>query len=384
MAENDYQDEKTKESNKLAASKEEEEQDIDKDNKQDTSLQQEKRRYINFFFCQMSIGILVTYMYIAMSIFMNMFNRILFHTYKFRFNFTILFLQQLFCLVTFLILSQTSKTYREKAGEISYSDYKRLRKNYITFAIVFILNNLVGFIGSQLIVNTPMFLTLRKLVLVMIYLNDIMIGKKKLSCFTSTCVLVVTFGTVMAGIEDFSADYVGYIIVIIYNVLTVTYNKMTETFKRNTGVPNLKLLVYNSYLSCPILFTLIFVTGEYKRLINYFTEEQIFEGTYFGALVYLFLFCFFCVLLILSFFMSNEKNSSLFTAMLSNSKDIIITGLSFFWLKGTKFTFFIIGGLLVSTVGAVLIAVKSMLDNTRKKKELKVKNVKISESRNKE
>ena len=49
MAENDYQDEKTKESNKLAASKEEEEQDIDKDNKQDTSLQQEKRRYINFF-----------------------------------------------------------------------------------------------------------------------------------------------------------------------------------------------------------------------------------------------------------------------------------------------------------------------------------------------
>ena len=384
MAENDYQDEKTKESNKLAASKEEEEQDIDKDNKQDTSLQQEKRRYINFFFCQMSIGILVTYMYIAMSIFMNMFNRILFHTYKFRFNFTILFLQQLFCLVTFLILSQTSKTYREKAGEISYSDYKRLRKNYITFAIVFILNNLVGFIGSQLIVNTPMFLTLRKLVLVMIYLNDIMIGKKKLSCFTSTCVLVVTFGTVMAGIEDFSADYVGYIIVIIYNVLTVTYNKMTETFKRNTGVPNLKLLVYNSYLSCPILFTLIFATGEHKRLINYFTGEKIFEGTYFGALVYLFLFCFFCVLLILSFFISNEKNSSLFTAMLSNSKDIIITGLSFFWLKGTKFTFFIIGGLLISTVGAVLIAVKSMMDNTRKKKEIREKKVKISESGNKQ
>ena len=382
MTENDYQDEKTKESNKLAASKEEEEQDID--NKQDTSLQQEKRRYINFFFCQMSIGILVTYMYIVMSILMNMFNRILFHTYKFRFNFTILFLQQFFCLVTFLILSQTSKTFRDKAGKISYSDYKRLRKNYITFAIVFILNNLVGFIGSQLIVNTPMFLTLRKLVLVMIYLNDIMIGKKKLSCFTSTCVLVVTFGTVMAGIEDFSADYIGYIIVIIYNVLTVTYNKMTETFKRNTGVPNLKLLVYNSYLSCPILFTLIFVTGEYKRLINYFTEEQIFEGTYFGALVYLFLFCFFCVLLILSFFISNEKNSSLFTAMLSNSKDIIITGLSFFWLKGTKFTFFIIGGLLVSTVGAVLIAVKSMLDNTRKKKEMKVKKVKISESGTKE
>ena len=134
---------------------------------------------------------------------------------------------------------------------------------------------------------------------------------------------------------------------------------MTETFKKNTGVPNLKLL------------------------INYFTEEQIFEGTYFGDLVYLFFFCFFCVLLILSFFISNEKNSSLFTVMLSNSKDIIITGLSFFWLKGTKFSFFIIGGMLISTVGAVLIAVKSMLDNTRKKKEMQEKEVKIDVNNNK-
>ena len=146
---------------------------------------------------------------------------------------------------------------------------------------------------------------------------------------------------------------------------------MTETFKKNTGVPNLKLLIYNSYLSSPFSFTLIFVTGEYKRLINYFTEEQIFEGTYFGALVYLFFFCFFCVLLIL------------FTVMLSNSKDIIITGLSFFWLKGTKFSFFIIGGMLISTVGAVLIAVKSMLDNTRKKKEMQEKEVKIDVNNNK-
>ena len=354
----------------------------DKEEYQDTNLQQEKRRYINFIFCQISIGIISTYLYIFMSICMNMINRILFHTYKFRFNFTILFCQQFFCLVTFVILSYTSETYRNKAGELSYNDYKSFRKKYISFAFVFILNNLIGFIGSQLIVNTPMFLTLRKLVLVMIYLNDVFIGKKKLSCFTSTCVLVVTFGTVLAGIEDFSADYVGYIIVIIYNALTVLYNKMTETFKRDTGVPNLKLLVYNSFLSCPFLFVLIFATGEYKKLIIYLTGEKIFEGSYVGAFVYLFFFCAFCVALILSFFISNEKNSSLFTAMLSNSKDVIITGLSYFWLKGTKFTFCIIGGLLISTVGAVLIAVKSMYDNLRKKKRDEEVRIRESENRN--
>ena len=363
----------------ITATKEEENDEIEEI--QDTALQQEKKKYVNFIFCQISISIISTYFYIFMSICMNLINRILFHTYQFRFNFTILFAQQFFCLVTFIILSQTSQTYRNQAGEISYSDYKKLRQHYIKFAIVFILNNLIGFIGSQLIVNTPMFLTLRKLVLVMIYLYDIMIGKKKLSCFTSTCVLVVTLGTVMAGVEDFSADYIGYIIVIVYNALTVLYNKMTETFKKNTGVPNLKLLVYNSFLSCPVLFVLIFATGEYKKLMGYFNGEVEFDGSYLGALIYLFFFCAFCVCLILSFFISNEKNSSLFTAMLSNSKDVIITGLSYFWLKGTKFTFLIIGGLLISTVGAVLIAVKSMYDNTRMKKEKESK-VKIKESEN--
>ena len=349
---------------------------------QDTNLQQEKRIYINFLFCQISTGIIFTYAYIVMSICMNIISRIIFHTYKFRFNFTILYCQQLFCLITFLILSCSSKTFRNKAGEISFIDFKKLMKNYISFAIVFIANNIIGFYGSQLIVNTPMFLTLRKLVLVMIYLYDVFIGKKKLSCFTTTCVLIVTLGTVLAGVEDFSVDYIGYIIVIIFNVTTVLYNKMTETFRNKTGVSNLKLMVYNSLISCPISLIFIFATGEYKRLYIYLTGKKIFEGTYFEVFVYLFFFCVFCVGLILSFFISNEKNSSLFTAMLSNSKDIITTVLSYFWLKGTKLTFFIIGGLLISTIGAVLIAVKSMYDNMRKKRNQELVSIRQSENRN--
>ena len=97
------------------------------------------------------------------------------------------------------------------------------------------------------------------------------------------------------------------------------------------------------------------------------TGDKIFDGSYYGLFIYLFFSFAFCVALILSFFISNEKNSSLFTAMLSNSKDIIITGLSYFWLEGTKFTFFIVGGLLISTIGAVLISTKSMIDNLKKK-----------------
>ena len=339
---------------------------------EDSGLQQEKKTYINLFFCQISVGIISTYAYIAISILMNVINRVIFHTYKFRFNFSILFFQQFFCLITFIILSMKSKTYRNIVGEISLDDFKKLQKNYIIFALIFILNNVTGFVGNQKIINTAMYLTLRKLVLVMIYFYDIFIGKKKISLFTTICILLITFGSILAGIKDFSKEYLGYIIVILYNSFTVLYNKMTENFKKDTGVPNLKLLVYNSFLSCPILSVLLILNGEVRGIFIYITGEKIFEGTYFGLLMYLLISFGFCVALILSFFISNEKNSSLFTAMLSNSKDIAITALSYFWVEGTKFTFLIAIGLLISTTGAILISIKSMLDNMKKKEYIPI------------
>ena len=342
---------------------------LENESGEDTGLQQEKKTYINLYFCQITVGIIFAYLYVAISILMNIINRVIFHTYLFRFNFTILFCQQFFCLLTFAILSKTSKQYQNKVGEISFQDFSKLKKNYITFCLIFILNNITGFVGSQLIVNTPMYLTLRKLVLVMIYLNDLICGKKKISLYTSSCVLLVTFGSILAGIEDFSTDYVGYIVVIFYNTITVIYNKLTENFKKSTGIPNIKLLVYNSFLACPILLFFILITGEYSKLYLYFTGEKIFEGSYSGLFAYLMSSFSFCVAMILSFFISNEKNSSLFTSMLANSKDIVITLLSAFWLKGTKFTFCIVGGLIISTVGALLVSVKSIIDNMKKKKK---------------
>ena len=337
------------------------------------SNKEDKKTFINLYCCEMSIGIIITYIYMAISILMNIINRILFHRYKFKFNFTLMFLQQFLCMITFITLSKNSNIFKEKVGEISFNDFKKLKINYLSFAVIFILNNLAGFYGNQLVVNTPMFLTLRKLLLVMFFFTDIFIeGKKNFSLFTALCIFLVTFGTFLGGIEDFSADYIGYIVVIIYNTISVIYNRISETFRRKKNVPNLKLLVYNSFLSCPILFIFIFLTGEYKKLNNYFNDGKIIEfGNYIHFFVVLFLSCSFCIGLIICLFISNEKTSSLFTSMLSNSRDIIITALSYFFLKGNKFTYKVIGGLLISTIGAIMISIKSLYDNTKRKERKK-------------
>ena len=335
-----------------------------------TDVDEEPKTYINFYCCKMSINILFTLSYVTAAVLLNILNRVVFYTYHFnKYNFTYTLLQQLFCIVFFYIVSHKSETFKSQAGEISFNDFLKLKFYYITFAIIFILNALFIFYGTQLIVNAAMFQTLRKLVLVIVYFIDLFCGYKKMSCFTSVCVFMVTFGGLLTGIDTFSRDYIGIAITMVSNIINVAYNKFTELFRRKTGVSNLKLLVYNSYLAGPILFFSIFISGEYKRLIIFFKEEGYLsgenktEGSFFGFAFSTFLCCTLVIVLNSSFFMSNEKNKSLFTILFSHTKDLFTSILSYFFLAGNEFTIKIASGLLISTAGGVMFSSKSICDN---------------------
>ena len=230
---------------------------------------------------------------------------------------------------------------------------------------------LSSFYGNQLVLNVSMYVTLRKLVLVMIFFLDFFCYKKPIKLLTIFCVFLITIGTVLISMDDFTYDYLGYFVVIINNTLTIIYVKFSENFKKKTKVTNLKLLVYNSYLSNPILIAAIFISGEYKYVFNYFNDINE-NNFYYGFLFFLFTSCFFCVILNSSFLLSNEKNSSLFTQLLSNSKDILISILSYFVFKNNKLTLKIIIGLIISTIGALLFSMKSISENlifNKKEKE---------------
>ena len=330
---------------------------------------EEPKTYINFYFCKLSLNILFTLSYVTAAVLLNILNRVVFYTYHFnKYNFTYTLLQQLFCIVFFFIVSHKSETFKSQAGEISFNDFLKLKYYYITFAIIFIANALLIFYGTQLIVNAAMFQTLRKLVLVIVYFIDLFWGIKKITPFTSLCVFLVTFGGLLTGIDTFSRDYIGIAITMLSNLVNVAYNKFTELFRRRTGVSNLKLLVYNSYLAGPILFIFIFITGEYRGLILFFTEEKYLskdktEGSFFGFAFSTFLCCTLVIVLNSSFFMSNEKNTSLFTILLSHTKDLFTSILSYFFLAGNEFTIKIALGLIISTTGGVMYSSKSICDN---------------------
>ena len=336
-----------------------------------TDPDEEPKVYINFYCCHLSLNIIYTICYVTAAVLLNIVNRLVFYKYHFnQYNFTFMLLQQLFCIVFFYIVSHKSKTFIEQAGRITWNDFLALKKYYISFSILFMVNTIVIFYGTQMIINASMFQTLRKLVLVKVYFIDLFFGYKKITLFTSICVFMVTIGSILSGVDTFSRDYMGIALTMVSNFINVAYNKFTESFKRRTGVPNLKLLVYNSYIAGPILFVLIFVTGEYKRLIDYFAKEKYFnedktEGSFYGFIIITFISCSLVIILNSSFFMSNEKNTSMFTILLANTKDLFTCILARFILEGNKYTVNIVLGLTISTVGAVMFSTKSIFDNMK-------------------
>ena len=343
-----------------------------------------KKTYLNLGCCKINVGLVFTYVYIFTGALLNVINRIIFYNYNFRFNFTFAFLQQIMNLFLFTCVGNHSQTFIKHAGKISFDNFYQFRYHYFLFTIIFAVNILINFCGNQLVKNVSMFLSLRKFNAVMLFIVDFFIGKKKIDFITILCIFLITGGSFIINSDTFSKDYLGYVVVLINNIATISSSKYSEVFRKKTGDSNLKLLIYNAYIINPLLFAGIFISGEHKRLIKYFSEDNLsnIEGTFAGLIFYVLLSCFFSVILNSSFFISNEKTSSLMTNLLTNTKSIFISAaLYLFDKKKNKLTFKMVFGLGMATVGAVFITSHSFWNNLKcNKKEDKMEKVKIKET----
>ena len=341
-----------------------------------------KKTYLNLYCCQINIGLIFTYIYIFVSASLNVINRILFQNYNFHFNFTLSLCQQFVSLLLYTFAGR-NKTFIKHAGQINFSDFWKYKIHYFSFAFIFMANILFNFYGNQMVDNVNMFLSLRKLNAIALFLMDIYIGKKKFSCVTVSSIFLIVGGSFVIGYDKLDSNYKGYLVVIGNNLMSLLYTKYSEVFRNWTGFSNLKLLVYNAYICNPILLAGIFITSENKRLYSYLTNnaegiEERYHG-YYGAGFFLFLSCFFCFILTSSFFISNEKISSLMTNLLNNSRTIFISAsLYLFDRDKNELNLRMIIGLSMSTIGAIFINAENLINNlifnTKHKKEDQTEN----------
>ena len=326
-----------------------------------------KKTYLNLYCCQINIGLIFTYIYIFVSASLNVINRILFQNYNFHFNFTLSLCQQFESLLLYTFAGR-NKTFIKHAGQINFADFWKYKIHYFSFAFIFMANILFNFYGNQMVDNVNMFLSLRKLNAIALFLMDIYIGKKKFSCVTVSSIFLIVGGSFVIGYDKLDSNYKGYLVVLGNNLMSLLYTKYSEVFRNWTGFSNLKLLVYNAYICNPILLAGIFITGENVRLTKYLTNnaegiEEKYHG-YYGAGFFLFLSCFFCFILTSSFFISNEKISSLMTNLLNNSRTIFISAsLYFFDRSKNELNLRMVIGLSMSTIGAIFINAENLINN---------------------
>ena len=335
------------------------------------------KTYLNLHCCQINIGLIFTYIYIFVSASLNVINRILFQNYNFHFNFTLSLCQQFVSLLLYTFAG-SNKTFIKHAGEISFSDFNKYKKHYFSFAFIFMANILFNFYGNQMVDNVNMFLSLRKLNAIALFLMDIYIGKKRFSCITVSSIILIVGGSFVIGYDKLDSNYKGYLVVIGNNIMSLLYTKYSEVFRKWTGFSNLKLLVYNAYICNPILLAGIFFFLVNKKLLAYLSNnaegiEEKYHG-YYGTAFFLFLSCFFCFILTSSFFISNEKISSLMTNLLNNSRTIFISASLYFFDKSrNELNLRMVIGLTMSTVGAIFINAENLINNlifnTKPKKE---------------
>ena len=337
------------------------------------------KTYLNLYCCQINIGLVFTYIYIFVSASLNVINRILFQNYNFHFNFTLSLAQQFTSLLLYTFASK-NKTFIKHAGNINFEDFWKNKYLFLSFSFFFMANILFNFYGNQMVPNVNMFLSLRKLNAIALFLMDIYIGKKRFSCVTVSSIILIVGGAFVIGYDKLDSNLLGYLVVLGNNLMSLLYTKYSEMFRNLTGFSNLKLLVYNAYICNPILLAGIFITGEYKRLLVYFSNNA--EGIdekyygYYGTFFFLFLSAFFCFILTSSFFISNEKISSLMTNLLNNSRTIFISAsLYFFDSSKNELNLRMIIGLSMSTIGAIFINAENLINNlifnTSSKKEKK-------------
>ena len=327
---------------------------------------EEKKTYVNLYFCNMSVGLIITYSFVLCSISTNIINRLIFLKFEFEFEFFYILIEEIFHMFFYIIATKKSKIFQKFSNEVSFKDFLKLKFHYLGFTLLFIFHSLISLYGYQLVKNIPMYVNFRKFVTVMTFTYQYFFKKKKINKIHIIVVFFLTAGAILAAIDDLDTDIVGYLVIFCKNILSVINLEITENFKRKNGVSNIKLLTYRSILDPPVIFIIFFLSGEYKEILKYFKAEH--DFSYFSLFFFIFINLLLMLFNNLAFFLSNEKNNSLFTQLISESKYIFITILSYFILKTFIFTWKNILGLFLSTIGAVIIIVSSMYENIELKK----------------
>ena len=217
-----------------------------------------------------AVGVCV--LYAVTSVSLSFTNKAVFTVIGFHAPLVLLLLQFVFNVSTTPLINLLWPTkWRGKAWKIAgvpdfhWSDFKA----NLPLAFTFLANVSVGLYGLSK-VNIPMFLCIRRLTVLFVFLFDTLLLRKSTRTIEIICVGLISMGALVAGLNDLTADLFGYFLVMTNNVITTLQLYLNK--KLSQANPNLNAFgqsFNNALTGLPIIALVCYTSGDIHTFLNF-------------------------------------------------------------------------------------------------------------------
>jgi len=321
----------------------------------------------------MSIGVCVFYG--TSSMLVSLVNKLIYSKYDFNLTSLLLLIQSLGSII-FIGVVYISQTISESIKTFYVSNKVVLPKREAFRArffptLVISLTNLAniscGILGLKYI-DIPMFLTLRRLVTPCTLAATIISTKLWPSRNIFLAVGFISTGAIVAGFNDLNANYFGYFLVFMNNVLSVAYYEvLSRISKKYKDLSFYEIYIFSNIQMLPTLYLLCSMNDEFRKFNDL---------PYKSDPVFLSLIAFASVLgvcITVGVQMCTIINSPLATTITGNMKDIFSTILGVL-VFNVKLNVMMVLGICISLSGGMVYSAtkykESQNPNKSKDKEL--------------
>ena len=326
----------------------------------------QKKEFISCNFFEISVGILHTYCFLIFSLLLRTVNRKMNFELYYKCDFLVLLFQEIIALFTYFILYKFSRTFANSIGAISLNDFTNNFYYYITFTLIYLVLKLSELFNEAPSEQLYCFNNLKRFSLIFVFICEYSIIKLKISKVYILSFFICIFSSFFYVLNSLKIiDKKLIIVSIIRNILFASFCYIVFSFrKRYSGSPT-KMLIYGSILSIPTCIINFFLTKEKNELKEFLNSK----GEPGKILLLLIISSFISIVFQYSFLSSIEKNTSLVTQLLNDSKRNFVNCVEFFSNDSLDKKETTIIGLIMGLFGNVLIFVMHIYENVRLKEK---------------